>query len=408
MNQSSPAVLRSRRPSPRRRARAMGAAVVAASLVGLGTFTASQTAATQPAAKKAVHRTFVFNGEGNNLEVYRAKRPFRHQRLITNADDDPDGLDINAQICFFPQDEGKKVRRFIAGEDTNQPDPPQGWGIFELRGRRIDKFRVTQIAKLTPTYQGSSDNAENYGCGFLADGRILTSDIGNQVSGAGDGQLIVWFPPFDTGVGGDGQVRYCKIDTELATAGQIAVDEDDRVYLTSARPPTAGVWRYSGPFPTSDTAAGGCGRTDATGAPLADDTQRELFIPATAPLATPNAIVARPGGGFYVSSVINGVIAQYDEAGTYVRTVLSPPADETLGPEPFSTGSPLGLGVTSRGTLFYADIGIVFDDGRIGPGDRTGRVLRIGFDRDGEPVGPVTVAEGLAFPDGIGILEFGG
>ncbi|HZJ25454.1 MAG TPA: hypothetical protein VFF40_00315 [Acidimicrobiia bacterium] len=379
--------------------------MVAASLVGLGTLAASGTAATRPTAESGVRRTFVFNGEANNLNVYRAKRPFRHQRLVTNAKDDPDGLDINAQICFFPQDEGKKVRRFIAGEDTNQPDPPQGWGVFELRGRRIDKFQVHQIAKLTPTFQGSLDNAENYGCGFLADGRVLTSDIGDQASGAGDGQLIVWFPPFDTGIGGEGQVRYCKIDTALATAGQIAVDGDDQVFVASARPPTAGIWRYSGPFPTSDTAEGGCGRTDATGAPLADAVQRELFIPATEPLATPNAIVRRPDGGFYVSSVINGVIAQYDDLGRYVRTVLSPPTGETLGPEPFSTGTPLGLGVTSQGTLFYADIGIVVDGADIGPGDHTGQVRRIRFDRDGEPVRPVTVAKDLGFPDGIGIVE---
>ena len=41
---------------------------------------------------------------------------------------------------------------------------------------------------------------------------------------------------------------------------------------------TAGVLRYSGPFPTSDTAAGGCGKRDATDAPLATTVHRERFI----------------------------------------------------------------------------------------------------------------------------------
>jgi len=199
-------------------------------------------------------------------------------------------------------------------------------------------------------------------------------------------------------------VRYCKIDTGLATAGGIAVDDQDHVYVASARPPTSGIWRYTGRFPTSDTAAGGCGKQDATGAPLADAVTRELFIPAAAPLATPNAIVRRPGGGFYVSSVLNGVIAQYDDNGTYVRTILSPPMGETLGPKPFSTGTPLGIGVDEAGTIFYADIGIVVSAGGIGPGDNTGTVRRIRF-RNGRPRPPVTMATGLAFPDGIGIID---
>jgi hypothetical protein len=377
---------------------------ILATVVALAALGATRPA-DHPAAKApSERRTVVFNGQGNNLDAYGATRPFKHQQVIESAATDPDGTDLNAQICFFPQDAGKKVRRFIAGEDTNQPTPPQGWGIFELRGTRPGSFSTKQIAKLTPTYQGSLDNAENYGCGFLSDGRIVTSDVGNQASGDGDGQLIVWFPPFNTGVGGEGQVKYCKVDVGIATAGQIAIDDDDNLYLASARPPTIGVWRYPGPFPTSDTAEGGCGSKDGTGAPLADSAPKEMFIPAAAPLATPNAVVQRPGGGFYVSSVINGVIAQYDDEGTYVRTILEPPAGETLGEKTFSTGTPLGIGVDRAGTLFYADIGVVISPDGIGPGDDNGSVRRIGF-KNGEPLPPVTMAKGLAFPDGIGILE---
>jgi hypothetical protein len=360
-------------------------------------------AAAAPAAGAAVPMrrspspAIVFSGEGNNLNAYESVPPFRKQRVITTRDEDPHGLDINAQICFFPGAKKGGTRWFIAGEDTGQPNPPQGWGIFSLRGHTVGKLHAKKIGKLTPTYQGSSDNAENYGCGFLKDGRVLTTDVGNQASGEGDGQLIVWFPPFNQTL-----VRYCKLDTGIATAGGIFV-RNDQVYVASARPPTAGVWRYTGPFPTSNTASGGCGRTDSTGAPLADAVQKEIFIPAAGPIPTPNAIVPSPRG-FYVSSVITGVIAEFDRRGTFLRTVLAPPAGATLGATPFATGTPLGLGVDRKGNLFYADIGIVISPDGIGPGDRTGAVRRIHF-VDGEPRPPQTMDRRLAFPDGIGVLE---
>ena len=62
---------------------------------------------------------------------------------------------------------------------------------------------------------------------------------------------------------------YCKVDVGIATAQSLLVGPDDEVYVVSARPPTSGVWRYSD-LPTSADAAGGCGATDGTGAPLVD------------------------------------------------------------------------------------------------------------------------------------------
>ena len=91
--------------------------------------------------------SILFNGEGNNLNAYGTRSPFPKQNVIRNADDDPNGLDINAQICFFPDGS----RRFIAGEDTGQPNPPAGWGIFELEGNRIGELDARKVAKLTPT-----------------------------------------------------------------------------------------------------------------------------------------------------------------------------------------------------------------------------------------------------------------
>jgi hypothetical protein len=353
----------------------------------------TRTAAQGSRAKQAI----VFSGEGNNLNAYNSTPPFKKQRVITAREQDPKGLDINAQICFFSGTHRGDTKWFIAGEDTGQPDPPQGWGIFSLKGKKIGKLSAKKIGKLTPTYQGSTDNAENYGCGFLRLGRVITTDIGNQASGDGDGQLIVWFPPFNRT-----KVRYCKIDVGIATAGSILV-HDNRIYVPSARPPTAGVWRYTGPFPTSNTAAGGCGKKDSTGAPMADSTKKELFIPTGGSLIAPNSIVRSPNG-FYVSSVINGVIAEYDEAGTFIRNVLEPAPGDTIGERPYQTGTPLGLGVDRRGDLFYADIGIVISADGVGPGDGTGTVRRIRF-VDGEPQAPETMDQDLAFPDGIGVLE---
>ncbi len=353
----------------------------------------------------------VFSGQGNDLLAYATDGSGDSQVLFTNKEDDPEtGRDINAQICFFPDDPSQ----FIAGEDTNQPDPLQGWGIFEVDGETVGDLAATQVGKLTPTYQGSGDNAENYGCGFLSDGRVLTTDVGNQANGDGDGQLIVWFPPFTGGEYVDGadnagfdDVAFCKVDIGIATAGGIYVDGDDNVYLGSARPPTSGVLRYSGDWPTGPDAAGGCGRTDGTGAPLVDDgaVTREVFIPAGPHgLSTPHSVAPAPDGGFYVSSVITGVINEYDAEGAFVRTVLEPPAGEELGPEPFSTGTPLGIGVAPDGTLYYADIGVVADPvNGFGPGEDTGSVRSITF-VDGEPQPPETLDDGLAFPDGIGVF----
>ena len=83
---------------------------------------------------------------------------------------------------------------------------------------------------------------------------------------------------------------------------------------------------------------------------------------------------------------------------------MQPPAGETLGEAPFSTGTPLGLGVGPDGTLYYADIGIAITSRRHRSRVRTGTVRRIRF-VDGEPQPPETMGGGLAFPDGIGVYD---
>ena len=76
---------------------------------------------------------------------------------------------------------------------------------------------------------------------------------------------------------------------------------------------------------------------------------------------------------------------------------------KVLAPSPSAPGTPLGLGVAPDGTLYFADIGLVVSAEGVGPGDRTGSVRRIRF-VDGAPQPPETMADGLAFPDGIGVF----
>ena len=136
--------------------------------------------------------------------------------------------------------------------------------------------------------------------------------------------------------------------------------------------------------------------------PMADSVTKETFIGTDNELASPNGLAPTGDGGWYVASVSNGVINEYDADGQFVRNILRPPEGEGLGPERISTGTPLGMGVAPDGTIYFADIGIVIDGTSIGPGDGTGRVFRIRF-VDGEPHAPEVMADGLAFPDGIGI-----
>jgi hypothetical protein len=360
----------------------------------------------------------VFNAQGNHLDAYDPEPPFAHQRVVTAAAEDPEnGRDMNGQICFFPDGS----RRFVAGEDTGQDEGiVAGWGIFQLTGDGIGDFETRQVGKMVPTYQdpggseedvdetADADKAEPYGCGFLADGRIVTTDVGNQAAGDPTGQLTLWFPPFE----GD-RVSFCKLDVAIGTAQSIWVDDQDRIYVASARPgDDSGIWRYSGTLATSADDAGGCGLTDPTGAPLVDEEniRKEPFIRGGEnDLVTPTGLAAGLEGQIFVSSVFNGVINEYDQNGEFVRTILRPPAGEAITETTgYSTGTPLGMGFSPAGVLYYADIGLrIRPSGLPGPGSGTGNVFRIRFE-DGEAQPPEAVATGLAFPDAIGLLIFGG
>lgn len=337
--------------------------------------------------------------EGNRLRRYDLEgagrgAPLAQDVLIERAELDPlRGRDINGMVCLVPDGSG----RFVAGEDSGQPHPPPGWGVFEADG--------TQVGKLTPsTYEKQGDP---YGCAFDAQGRLFTTEAGKESLGGGNGQLIVWFPPFDRFPGPPGSYPKtdatseggCKLATDLGLPLGLAIDREGRVYVAEAS--GREVARFSPPFPTGPDAAGGCGARDALGSPKAERVQRERFL---GPLArhgilTYAGLAFAPNRHLYASSVATGRIAEFDGGGRFVRLVLKPSG---LLP-PFATGSPQGLAVDARGDLYYTDLDLHLRWSGIDTGP-DGKLWRIRFDAQGAPQPPEPLARGLEYPDGLGIL----
>jgi hypothetical protein len=347
-------------------------------------------------AAAAARADLLYSPEGNRLRRYDVdsikNAPLRQDVLIAPASSG--GRDINGMVCLVPGGNG----RFIAGEDTGQPSVPPGWGLFEADG--------TQVGKLTATYFVSP--GDPFGCAFDSQGRLFTTEIGVEIGGEPNGQVIMWFPPYDRFPGAPGAYpnaerssNFCKISSHLGTATSIAIDEQDRVYVTSARGSAfaggGSVVRFSPPFPTAPDAAGGCGQVDALGSPVADSVQGEAFI-VSGSVPTPTGIARAANGNWYVGSVLNGVIAEFDPTGEPVRRVLMPSRPGL----PTESGNPQGLAVDAAGDLYFADLQLRLGPGGIGPG--AGKVRWIHFDAEGKPLPPRIIREQLQFPDALAVL----
>jgi outer membrane protein assembly factor BamB len=368
---------------------------VIALLAGLVSAGEGPAGAASPARRAAAIATdsneLLYVNEGNRMrriDVDTIGQPSLVEDVyIENHNSDPNGRDVNGEICKRPNAPG-----FVVSEDTGQPHPVPGWGVFDGSG--------SQIGKLSATYNVTG--AEPHGCAFAPDGTLFTTEVGFQGFGTANGQLIEWFPPYEQFPGPPGaypdtdaiSTNFCKIATDLGTAGSVVADSQGRLYVAESS--GLRIDRFTGPFPTAPNAAGGCGRTDATGAPLADSVDREVFATPADGMLTFSGLAFAPNGNLYAASVFTGRIAEYDLGGNLVRLLLAPD-DATL---PIPTGTPQGLAVGKDGTVYYADLNLEGTLPDVGPGPN-GKVWRIRFDSAGDPMPPELVRQGLAFPDGL-------
>jgi hypothetical protein len=349
---------------------------------------ATTTTTTVPAG-----RAIVLSAQGSQLDAYGTTRPLVTQTVVPSPAADRHGVDVSGQICFDPTDS----TRFVAVDRTAAADGQVGWGVFELSGRTVGRLSAEETARLVPTFQRSHDDPAPFGCGFLPDGRLLTTDLGNRSGGTPDGQLVEWFPPFDQDT-----VESCKVDVALpapegvlATADRVLVAESGGRGVSSFLTST---------LPTSSRPSGGCARHDPTGAALAFGVVHGAWLENAAArgLSSPAAVAPAPDGNLFVSSPGAGVIAEVAPDGRFVRRVLAPPTGAVLGTRPFSTGTPMGLAVDPDGTLYYADSGLVVRNATVVAGLRTGTIRRITFVL-GAPQPPEVVDSGLQAPAGIAI-----
>jgi outer membrane protein assembly factor BamB len=384
--------------------------------------------ATALALAPAAHaQELLYFPEGNRLHRIdvdtiggSGKKPQLEDILIQNASGEGGGgedellfvrpnRDVNGMMCRFPDGSGN----FVMGEDTRQTTPPGGFGVFAASG--------TQLGKLTPTY--TSDFGEPYGCVFAADADpsddelppLFTTDVGTETLAGIDGQLLIWFPPYDVypadpeAAPGDPvfpdydgpSTNFCKIATDIGAATGIARDEQGRVYVASAS--TFRILRFSPPFPSNASPSGGCGRVDEQGSPLADlaNVNREVFAQADAPTGMVNftGLAIGPNGHLYAASVLSGAIGEYDLDGNFLGLVAGVPN----APFPPANGTPNGIAFGGDGSLYYADLDLM---GEITAPDTgpDGRVWRVRFDKKGAPLPPEIVKSGLAFPDAVAVF----
>ena len=354
-------------------------------------------AATSAAAAPQELLWFVAREQLRRLDIDTIDRPPAIEDMLI-ASTGPDetalagprgGGNVNGTPCFFADGS------FVMGEDAGQPHPPPGWAVYDRDAHMIGKLVAT----------GFTPIPEPSGCAIDAQGRLLTVEVGTESLSGSNGQLILWFPPYAVYPGDPTpypnesySTNYCKLAIDIGTATNVALDDTGGILVTS--PKTGSVFRLSGNLPTAANAAGGCGRTDSTGAPLVDAGRitRTTFIHDSR-IATPSGIARSPKGGWYVGEVLFGRIAEFDANGQFLRMIVN---NDQLGTLPTPYGNPQSIAVDSQGTLYYADLAL---EGTIFEPDTgsDGKVWRVRFDANGDPMEPEILESGLGFPDGVAV-----
>jgi hypothetical protein len=366
------------------------------------TTVAPSTSTTEAPGKNAV----VFVSVGGNIDAYAAQPPFDRQRVVA-AGTAPDGSEPHGQICFLPDGS----RRFVVAETRPaRPGRPAaaGMGLYQLTGDDVGTYRVARLGGVDDPAASAGAGSTTYGCAFLPDGRLFTTVVG-AATGAATGQLTEWFPPFTAA-----KATRCVIATGLASPGGLAADRNNGIEVAVSRAPGAGVWRFSGSFPTGATACGALAPPTTTAANhttgpasvASGVTAGQLVAAGPHGLSAPAAVaVSNDGKSLVVTSPPDGVIDAFDLTGQFTSTLLAPKAVEQLGATPRASGSPFGVAVNGDGAVFYADPGLVkAPSGTIAPGLRVGSLRRIVV-TNGKAAPPQLVNGRLPGPDGLGIFD---
>ena len=276
---------------------------------GSSTTTSRPTGTTEATSEMAGGYT-VFNGQGNNLDAYDPIPPFTTQRVITPSPTTPTASTSTPRSASSPTARtGSSPARTPARRRATA-----GLGHLPARGadrsatsaprRSASWCRPTRAAPTTPRTTAAAS------CPTVASSpptsatrrratATASSSCGSRPSTAS-------------------KIAYCKVDVGIATAQSIWVDDQDRVYVASARP------RPSRPracgatadLPTRPDRGRGCGKTDGTGAPLADDVRKEIFIPSGDNGLISPAGLARPApAGCTCPACSPACINEYDADG---------------------------------------------------------------------------------------------
>ncbi len=273
---------------------------------------------------------------------------------------------VNGQVCLVPDGSNSLL---MAEDKDEEKGVRSGWSIFSSDGKFVRKIPEPS----SPTNEPKS--LDPMGCVFDNDKRLFVTDVGEESFTGASGKLIVFFPPdYST---------YCILSDKLRTAGSVAFDTDTTSVLV-AESAGADVLRFSPPFPDN---ADQCESKPANSSAFIQDPN----------MVSPAGIVRAPNGDWYVSSVfVPPAINEYDKDGHLVRNIIS-------GTD---IGNPEGIAVDSKGTIYYADLGLVQEQGKLpGPQRGKGTVRKVTFDDLGKPQAPQIMGQGFSFPDGLSVLK---
>jgi hypothetical protein len=416
-------------------------------------------------AGRAAASDVVLSSQGEFLDAYLPQPDGSVVRRVF-IDPDPPNLDdpaslarvgrhVNGQLCFFPDSAPKKLRgKFVIADDTyreacvetghrqarcdlTDPTDPayvgkdaDGWGIFNADGTwsgrvlHVGGFSCDEAAKTCVQPIGTVDPQ---GCAFDGAGNLFGTDVNQGAIGVASGALVVFFNDSNAK---KAYTDYCFVAKGLGAPGMPVVDDHGAILLTEATTTGGPLSPLAAALGVSELGAGP-GRVDKFSftAPLtpADCVGHELTAAGrtkvtrtdfmTFPLdgmITPESITRVPAGRefalplldggkphYYVGSVLlPPVINEYDSKGSFVRNVVLP----------FLPKNPIGMGVGSGGTLYYAELNLGpaihdNDPSTLEPfATGCGSVSRVEF-ASGIPLLPETLQGNLAFPDGVTVVD---